>query len=140
MEQLYETNFLVDRLFNTLESKIGNKKKFSMKRPVVNDINKKTYIKNFEELCTMLNRDENHFKNYIEKELNIASSINENKALILDSRFKSAQIEDVINKYAKTYVVCKEPECKSGNTQMIKENRINYLVCNSCFARKAIEE
>ena len=140
MTQLYETDFLMDRLFKELESKVGNKKKFSMKKPAVEKINRKTWITNFMELCSMLNREKSHFQNFIEKELNVESSLNESNMLILDKMFLPEKVYDVVNKYAKKYVVCKEPECKSGNTEIVKENRIQYLVCHSCKSRKAIED
>lgn len=140
METIYKTDFLMERLFKTLESKICDKKKLKKPNVDLEFLNKKTYIKNFREICSSWERDENHFKNFLEKELNFGSSINENEALILDGKVTKEQMNDVLLKYAKKYVVCKESECQSGNTEIVKENRVNFLVCKSCLSKKAIEE
>ncbi len=139
MEHIYETDFLVDRLFKKLEGKI-NKKKFTLKRPEVCDINRKTYLKNFADLCKIMNREEMHFKNFIEKELNIASSINEDNILILDNKFLPQKVEEAVAKYAKNFVICLEPKCGSGDTEIVKDNRITYLVCHSCCSKKSISD
>jgi translation initiation factor 2 subunit 2 len=139
MEKLYDTDFLLERLFKKLEGKVS-KKKSKLERPIVSEINKKTYIKNFPAVCKSLNRDENHFKLFLEKELNIDSSINEDNILILDSKFRQAQVENAVEKYARNFVICLEPKCSSTDTKIVRENRILYLVCNSCNSRKSIDE
>ncbi len=139
MQQLYETDFLVERLFKKLESKTS-KKKAKLERPIVSEINRKTYIKNFPAVCKSLNRDEQHFKSFLEKELNIDSSLNEDNILILDSRFRQAQVESAVEKYAKNFVICLEPKCSSIDTEIVKENRILFLSCNSCHSKKSINE
>jgi translation initiation factor 2 subunit 2 len=138
MQSLYSTDFLVERLFRTLDAKGTNKKKFSMKRPIVENSNRKTHIKNFEELCNMLNREMDHLKNFIEKETHISSSINEKKVLIIDATIRQPKIEEAIDKYAQKYVVCKEPRCKSGDTEIVKKDRLKFLICKSCGSEKAI--
>jgi putative translation initiation factor aIF-2 beta subunit len=139
MEEIYDTNFLVERLFQKLEGKV-TKKKFALKRPVVSEINRKTYIRNFVDICQCMNREPNHFKSFIEKELNIDSSLNEDNILILDNRFLPAKVEEAVAKYAKKFVICLEPKCGSGDTEMIRKDKITYLVCHTCCSKKSLNE
>lgn len=139
MQQLYTTNDLLDRLYAELDSKV-QKKKFTLKKPQTTVLNRKTYIKNFEELCVNLRCDELHFKNFLKKELNTELSVNENNMLILDTIRNSSMVENAVAKYAKKFVICLEPKCLSGDTQIIKENRILYLQCDSCNSKKAIDD
>lgn len=139
MQQLYTTDELLERLYSDLDSKV-QKKKFTLKKPQMTVLNRKTYIKNFEELCQNLRCDELHFKNYLKKELNTELSVNENNMLILDTIRSSTMVETAVAKYAKKYVICLEPKCSSGDTEIIKENRIIYLQCHSCNSKKAIDD
>ena len=138
MEELYTTEFLLKRLFDKLENR-GNKKKFSLKKPIVNFMNRKTYIKNFIELCEMMHREQLHLKSFIDKDLNTNSSVNEENALLLDRKYTQMQIENTIAKYVKKYVICPEPKCGSGDTVIVKENHIMFLECKSCCSKKSIE-
>ena len=48
----------------------------------------------------------------------------------MNGRFKTANIENLLTKYISLYVFC--PICKSGNTKIIRENRLKKKVCNNC--------
>lgn len=139
MQQLYTTEELLNKLYSELESKI-TKKKFILKKPLVSIMNKKTYIKNFEELCVILRCDDLHLKNFLKKELNTELSVNENNMLILDTVRSSSLVENAFAKYAGKFVICLEPKCGSGDTEIIKENRILYLCCKSCNSKKSIDD
>jgi translation initiation factor 2 subunit 2 len=139
MQQLYTTEYLLERLYSELESKV-QKKKFTMKKPQVSTINRKTYIKNFEELYQNLRCDELHLKNFLKKELNTELSVNESNILMLDTMRSAPLVENAFAKYAKNFVICLEPKCGSGDTEIIKENRILYLCCKSCNSKKSIDD
>jgi translation initiation factor 2 subunit 2 len=139
MEELYTTDFLLERLFDKLESR-GNKKKFSLKKPIVDFLNRKTYIKNFVDLCKMMNREQLHLKTFMDKDLNTNSSVNEENSLLLDKKYTQVQIENTIAKYVKKFVICQEPKCGSGDTKLIKENHITFLECKGCCSKKSIDD
>ena len=138
MEELYTTDFLLERLFNKLENK-GTKKKISLPQPIVDWEDRKTYIRNFVDICEMIDREKLHFKNFIDKDLNTKSSINEKNALLLDRKYTQQQIKSTILKYVKNFVICLEPKCGSSNTKIIKENHITYLECKTCRSKKSLD-
>lgn len=139
MEELYTKEFLLNRAFEKMEN--ISKKKFSMKKPEIKNQNRKTFIKNFQEMCQSINRDEEHLKVFIDKELKLrkSSSINEDNMLMINGTIRQGPIENIIARYAQKYIICGEPKCNSGNTKIVKESRITYLACNSCGSRKAID-
>lgn len=133
---LYSDEFLLDRLYKKIEGKTSQK--YIVTKPISEKKNRKTFIINFGAVCTSLRRELNALKTYIETELQIDTSIMENNVLVINKIYQQSDIEKVISRFIKTYVLCSEPKCGSGNTEIIKENRISYLVCKVCCSKKAI--
>lgn len=135
-KELYTTDFLLDRLFNQDST---NTKRFTSKKPVILAQNRKTAIVNFLELCDRFKRSPETVKMFIDAELQVSSSIlDDNRVLLLNNAYSQAQINDIFAKYIKKFVVCPQEKCGSGQTNIIKIDRINYIKCDSCGAKKAI--
>jgi len=139
MQELYTTEYLLERLYSELPSN-STKKKFKIEKPDVTNLNRKTYIKNYGDIISKMNCDEEHFKNYIKKELNTDISVNENGMLVFDSIRNIELIKQSIASYVKKFILCGEPCCGSGDTEIIKENRIIFLYCKSCNSKKSISD
>ena len=139
MEELYTIDFCLKRLYDKLEVDKSNNKKFSTDRPLLVIENKKTSIINFEKLCDTFKRDKNSVKLFIDNELQASSSIcGKDNILMINNIYTQKQIETVIGKYIDKYVLCSAIKCGSGNTEIIRKNRITILKCNSCNAEKTI--
>ena len=136
MEQLYDTEFLLERLFDKLES--NKSQRFMAVKPISIKQNRKTHITNFDAFCKSIKRDPNTVKTYIEEQLAKDSSITLNGTLIINRIYHQHEIDKVFVSYIKTFVLCAESKCGSGNTEFIKENRITYLVCKVCNSKKAL--
>lgn len=132
----YPTDFLIDRLYTELEYLLKSDTKISVEKPQVSSANKKTFISNFRNICSKLNRTEEDIRLFFEKELNTNVTINQDGALVITGIFKQPGIIHVMTNYIKEYVSCKE--CKSCDTNLIKENRILFLKCNKCLSKKAL--
>ena len=135
----YDTFFLLDRVYEELSKneKISNKSKMVLTRPVVSRANRKTFISNFREICSILKREEQEVQKFFDEELNKKSSIDSNGVLVVQSSsFQQNGIQNVLKNYIKNYVVCKE--CFSNDTKLVKENRILFLDCATCKSKKAI--
>lgn len=139
MQELYKTDYLLERLYSELETKV-QKTKFTLKRPCIYFFCRKTYVKNYKELCDSLKCDEDHLKQFLKKELNTDLSINDSNILIFDTIVSVPLVENVFAKYAKNFIVCLEPKCGSSDTEIIRENRIIYLYCKTCNSKKSITE
>jgi translation initiation factor 2 subunit 2 len=141
----FTTEQLLDRAYDKLQKiqKEENKQKKSFIKPEIVNHNRKSYITNFTKFCASINRDLESVKKFINKDMNAEVSLmgdnnmdDETSGLKFNMTYKSSQIMNCITNYMKTYVLCEL--CKSGNTEILKIDRINYISCNSCKSQKAI--
>eukprot|EP00826_Nyctotherus_ovalis_P035422 TRINITY_DN3043_c0_g1_i11.p1 TRINITY_DN3043_c0_g1~~TRINITY_DN3043_c0_g1_i11.p1 ORF type:complete len:159 (+),score=52.23 TRINITY_DN3043_c0_g1_i11:25-477(+) len=89
---------------------------------------------NFEDTCKTLDRKQEHLLQYISTELNMDSSLNSEKQLIMRGRVTNKQIESVLKKYINDYVTC--ANCRHVNTTLYKNPKtrtyeMRCLVCHS---------
>jgi translation initiation factor 2 beta subunit (eIF-2beta)/eIF-5 len=133
---LYDDDFMLSRLIQSIDRE-GHK--FSPIIPVVQKKDRKTFIFNFETVCKYLKRDTLHIKIYLEKELEVESSINQAGALIITGMYDPKRIKKIIEQYVTTFVLCKEDKCRSGLTEIVKEDRHTYLVCSVCKSKNFIK-
>ena len=141
----FTTDQLLDRAYDKLQKiqKEKNKQKKSFVKPEVVNHNRKSYITNFTKFCASINRDLESVRKFINKDMNAEVSImgdnnldNETTGLKFNMIYKSSQIMNCITNYMKEYVLCEL--CKSGNTEILKIDRITYISCDSCKSQKAI--
>jgi len=133
---LYDDDFLIDRIFNKLQE--NKSQKLIVQKPETIRQNRKTFFTNFLLFCESIKRNHSAVESFIKNELQIEASIMENGALCMNKIYQQQDIEKVCKNYIKTYVICSEQKCGSGNTEIIKEGRINYLICKMCKSRKAL--
>jgi translation initiation factor 2 subunit 2 len=138
----YTTPKLLDRAYTLLKKENKNKKAFV--KPQMANINRKSYITNFIMFCSSINREPDHVMKFLIKDMNTDISLiregnigsDEYTGLKFNNLFRSNQIMNSITNYMKTYVLCEL--CKSGETNIVKIDRINYIQCDSCKAHKAL--
>jgi len=95
----------------------------------------KTIVTNFKQICSYIRRDGEHLLKFLLKELATPGSIKGDR-LVLTRKITSGMINEKIQLYVDTYVICKE--CKKPDTELIKENSISYMHCLACGAKKPI--
>jgi translation initiation factor 2 subunit 2 len=95
----------------------------------------KTIITNFKQICSYMRRDTEHVLKFLLKELAAPGSMRGDR-LILTRKISSGLINEKINLYAQTYVICKE--CKKPDTEILREDRLMFLHCLACGAKKSI--
>lgn len=135
----YSDDFLIDRLFSKLEGL--NTKKLTIPNPVITKKNKKTFIENFGLICKSINRDVESVREYFEKNLAMGSgdiTLSAGHVLTITGSHLEINLIKHLQDYVMTYVICTEKKCGSGNTELVKENRILWLVCKNCNCKKAI--
>jgi translation initiation factor 2 subunit 2 len=96
-------------------------------------------IKEWSKVIASVNRDQTHLQNYISKELSTTISYNIDKDnLYIKGRFSRAEIESIIKKYIKTFIICYS--CKSLNTNFCRKNRTMFIKCNKCGCEKGLNK
>jgi len=96
---------------------------------------KKTILTNFLQIASHLRRDPEHFQKFMLKEL-AASGQKEGDRLALNIKVPSSKINSKIEQYAKEFVICKE--CGKPDTEIIREDKFNFLHCLACGAKHPI--
>ncbi len=97
---------------------------------------KKTMFANISEISKRMNRPMEHVIQYLFSELGTTGSTDASERLIIKGRFQQRQMENVLKHYIMEYVTCKT--CKSGNTSLRKENRLSFMVCESCGSTRSV--
>lgn len=128
---------LLENAYEKMASIRGESKKFTIGvAPIIESKDRKTYFKNFEIICKKLNRDHSEVKDYLEKRLNVISSMCDS-GLKIDCVIQKTKVELALTSYVTEFVLC--TFCKSGKTSYEKRDRLTYFVCGNCKAEKTIK-
>ncbi|SBS82756.1 eukaryotic translation initiation factor 2 subunit beta, putative [Plasmodium ovale] len=114
-------------------------KKYTIKPPqVVRVGSKKVAWINFKDICTIMNRNEEHVFHFVLAELGTEGSIAGEGQLVLKGKYGPKHIEALLRKYITEYVTCQM--CKSPNTAMEKDSRTRlfHQHCNACGAMRSV--
>ena len=97
----------------------------------------RTILTNYLQIVSHLRRTPEHLAKFLGKELASSTEIN-GERLILSSKLSSKQINEKIEKYVNTFVLC--PKCKKPDTELVEENSRQYLKCLACGERKEVHK
>jgi translation initiation factor 2 subunit 2 len=89
----------------------------------------RTIISNFSQVVTCIRRSADHFIKFLTKELASSAEISGDR-LILSRKVSSKDVNDKIEKYVRTFVLC--PKCKKPDTELCEEGGKSYLRCLAC--------
>ncbi|MFQ5800496.1 MAG: translation initiation factor IF-2 subunit beta [Candidatus Hydrothermarchaeales archaeon] len=94
-----------------------------------------TVIHNFGEVAKALNRSADMLSKYFLGEMGTSGEYDAAR-LILKGQFKASQLQDKLEAFVESYVMCHE--CKRPDTTIIQEKRVSFLKCEACGARHPI--
>lgn len=135
----YTDEFLINRLFDGIQD--TSSKKLTIPVPIIIKKNRKTFIENFNLICNSINRDVEIVRDYYEKNMGLSPgdvTLSANNVLTITGPHDSLNIIKHLENYIMTFVICKEKKCGSSNTTLIKENRIQWIICKKCNCKSAI--
>ncbi len=95
----------------------------------------KTVLSNFLQIAKHLGRNPKHMLKYVLKELATPGEIKKN-FILLGTKVPASRINEKIQKYADTFVICRE--CGKPDTNMTKEGNIYFVKCQACGARYSV--
>lgn len=124
----YDYKFLLERAYGLMKI---DKTKISVKPPIIEIRNKKTFIVNFQDFCEAINRNVDDVRKYLESEIQLTTSIIKTGELKIDGMSKHEYCK-ILQNYVKQNVVCKT--CKSIKTTVKKVNKVIYRVCETCLS------
>ena len=137
----YKYEELLDRMYSLLHANnpelAGDRKRFLIKPPqVVREGSKRVVLTNFGEICKTLNRSMDHVYSFMLAEMGTTGSIDASSRMVIKGRFPPKAIEQIIRRYVGEYVSCSS--CKSPATALQKQNRLYFMQCNNCGARRSV--
>jgi len=137
----YKYEELLERMYCLLLANnpelAGDRKRFLIKPPqVVREGSKRVVLINFGEICKTLNRSTEHVYSFMLAEMGTTGSIDASSRMVIKGRFPPKAIEQIIRRYVGEYVSCSS--CKSPNTTLQKQNRLYFMQCNNCGARRSV--
>ncbi len=126
---------MLDQAYKELPEKTKEKSRFKM--PTFESFiqGKETIVKNFTSVANTLRREPEQLLKYLSRELASVGTV-DNGRLTLKGRFREEQLNKRLNDYARTYVLC--DECKKPDTQLVHQDKILFLRCEACGAKKPI--
>ena len=95
----------------------------------------KTIITNFKQICSYIRRDCSHMLKFLLKELATPGSIKGDR-LVLTRKMPSSLINEKIQLYVNSYVLCKE--CGKPDTELVKQDRLTFIHCLACGAKHPV--
>lgn len=133
MKSEYEK--LLERAHSQLPPEILKHKRFEIPQVRCATIGMRTIFINYREVAEALNRDAKHLLRYLSKEMATAGSIVRTRA-IFQGKFRNDTLNRLIQRYAREFVVC--PVCKRPDTNIVKEKRFTFMVCEACGAKSSV--
>ncbi|HKZ47474.1 MAG TPA: translation initiation factor IF-2 subunit beta [Thermoplasmata archaeon] len=97
---------------------------------------KTTVLRNFEEICQVINRETQAVLQYLLREIGTAGAL-EGRRVVFKGKVTPQQVDDRIKNYVDAYVLCSE--CSRPDTRLVKEGRIAILECDACGARRPVK-
>ncbi len=122
---------LLDEAYEKMPAIVFETKRFEVPRARITTEGNKSIISNFKEVIDYIRRDPDHFLKFLGKDMGAAWR-KENGRIILVGRFGTRLVNQKIEKYVKTYIIC--PVCNKPDTKLKKVDRILIMSCSACGA------
>lgn len=138
----YSYDELLDRVVDLLTANhpdLVEKKRTRIKPPQLQLLSsKKTLWVNFQEICSMMQRDPQHVYQFFMAELGTEGSIDGNQRLIIRGKYVAKYIESLLRKYVVEYVTCEM--CRSPHTSLDKDpaSRLYFCKCKDCGSSRSV--
>jgi len=137
-EAPYAYEFLASRIFDLINaSGEGERVKYSIKPPqVIKDGTKKIIWTNSQEICETMNRQPDHVLSFFMAELGTTISLDGSGRFVIKGKFQPKHIENILKRYIHEYVKCHG--CKTPHTQLKRENRLVFMLCEKCGSSRTV--
>lgn len=131
----YDYQVLLGRLRKNLPEATSTRVRFQIPEPELLYEGKQTILKNFGDIVDILNREANQILAYLLREVGTAGNL-DGRRVVFKGRIPLKQMEDRLNSYVETYVLCSE--CRRPDTKLVKDGRTLVLQCEACGAHRPI--
>ena len=132
----YDYDELLKRMRTLVPDRIAVMSRHELPRVLTSIEGRNTIIRNFGEIVKKLNRDPQHLMKFLARELGTAVEPQGEGRVALKGRYPPESIEKRLQLYVRTYVMCYE--CGSWDTELVKRERVEFVVCHACGAERPV--
>jgi translation initiation factor 2 subunit 2 len=132
----FEYEELLDRARDRIPTDISERARWTLPEPQIMIEGANTIFRNFTEVVSHMDRDENHVFQYILNELGTSGS-REGPRARFKGRIPPKRLKKRIVNYVNTYIKC--GQCSAPDTLFIKEERTTLLKCQACGATRPVK-
>jgi len=134
-KEFYSYEEMLKRAKDLLPKTTGTEILFVVPKADVIVEGSKTLIRNYLEICDILQRKPEHLLKYLNRELGTPGAV-EGTRLVLKGKLGYALVNQRVMEYVKEFVFC--PACGRHETVLLKEDRITLMKCNACGAQNSV--
>ena len=131
----FDYESLLDRARENIPEEISSRSRWRLPAPQIM-IEGSNIFRNFNEVVSMMDRDENHVYQYILNELGTSGSRDGPRARF-KGRIPPKRIKGTIANYVNTYIKC--TQCGAPDTHFVKEQRTKLLKWQACGATRSVK-
>ncbi len=128
---------LLDRLLSNIKKQPTDSTRFEIPMPDVIWLGNKTILRNFTDFVKILRREQDKILLFLAKELGSPAQIADNRAIFI-GKWSQDTFKTLFEVYVKDYVLC--PVCNSPDTNIKREKRLTFLICEACGAKSLIRK
>ena len=133
----YDYDELLKRARAQIPEVTAKRERLELPRLYVSMAGMRTTISNFKEVADVLDRDPQHISKFLTREMATAATYRDGRA-IFQGKFPRDTFERLLQRYNEAFVIC--PVCKRPDTNIVKEKRLSFLVCNACGAKSSVKQ
>ena len=133
----YDYDELLKRARAQVPEVTAKRERLELPRLYVSMVGMRTTISNFKEVADVLDRDPQHILKFLTREMATAATYHDGRA-IFQGKFPRDTFERLLQRYNEAFVIC--PVCKRPDTNIVKEKRLSFLVCNACGAKSSVKQ
>lgn len=126
---------LLEKAKSELPPEIEEHERMKVPDPDLMMEGKTTIIRNFGDIADVIMREPDHVLAYLLRELGTAGTL-EGRRAVLKGNVSLSQISDRISRYLDEFVICSE--CNRPDTRMVKDGRVQILMCETCGAHRPL--
>jgi translation initiation factor 2 subunit 2 len=133
MEKDYRS--MLNRAHRELPEQVEAYERWTVPRPDVRVVGRRTIVMNFKEIADELRRDPDHLLKFLSGEMATLANFDGTRA-VFKGTFRFDSVRNLLEVYTNKYVIC--PVCGRPDTRITREKRLWFLDCEACGARSSI--
>ena len=129
---------MLDLAYSQIPSVASKHERLEVPRPQSTMVGRRgpTVVYNFKEICDTLNRDPHDVLKFLSKEMATYGTMTGSR-VTFKGMFDTDALKRLLDRYVGDFVIC--PVCKSLDTRIVKEKRLQFRKCDACGAKSSVK-